>query len=154
ESEHAARQVAADRSELLDRLRAAGREKDRFLAMLSHELRNPLAPISSAVNVLKLSGSSQDDLEWSRGVIERQVEDLKRLIDGLLDVSRLAQNRFDLKKAPIALSDVIDAALEISQPLLDEKEHALEVRLPAEPVYVDGDHVRLAQVFMNLLVNA
>ena len=146
--------VAYERLRLLGQLKEADRRKDDFLAMLAHELRNPLAPVRNAVQILRLKGPDEPELRWSRDVIDRQVAHLTRLIDDLLDVSRITRNRLDLRKEPVELAEVIKGAVETSRPLVEECGHTLTVTLPPEPVYVHGDLVRLAQVFMNLLTNA
>jgi signal transduction histidine kinase len=135
-------------------LREADRRKDEFLAMLSHELRNPLAPILNAVGVLKRPGLSDERLEWAREVIERQVENLTRLVDDLLDVSRIAQGKIALKRENLDLAAVVARALETSRPLIEARKHKLTVKLPPQPVRLNGDLIRLAQVISNLLSNA
>jgi PAS domain S-box-containing protein len=146
--------VAYERLRLLDELKEADRRKDDFLAILAHELRNPLAPIRSAVKVLHLKGSAAPEARWSREVIDRQMEHLTRLVDDLLDVSRITRNKLELRKSRIGLSDVITGAVESSRPLIEQCGHELTVSLPPEPVHIDGDLVRLTQVFSNLLNNA
>ncbi|HEU0199875.1 MAG TPA: PAS domain S-box protein [Burkholderiaceae bacterium] len=135
-------------------LREADRRKDQFLAMLAHELRNPLAPIRNAAQILKVKGLPDPDLAWSREVIERQLQHMTRLLDDLLDVSRVSRDRLELRRERVDLAQVLQSALETSRPLIDAEGHELSVRLPDEPVYLDGDPVRLAQVFSNLLNNA
>jgi PAS domain S-box-containing protein len=146
--------VASERLRLVNELKEAGLRKDDFLAMLAHELRNPLAPIRSAVTVLQLKGSRAPDAQWSRDVIERQVQHLTRLVDDLLDISRITQDKLELRKSRIELTDVIAAAVESSRPLIEQCGHELTVSLPPERIDVDGDAVRLSQVFQNLLNNA
>ena len=135
-------------------LKKADQRKDEFLATLAHELRNPLAPISNGVQILKEMESSDPDLAWSRDVIEHQLDQMARLLDDLLDVSRITRNKLELRKTRVTLASVVQTALETSRPLIDEAGHALTVALPPEPVYLDADPVRLAQVFSNLLNNA
>jgi signal transduction histidine kinase len=135
-------------------LREADRRKDEFLAMLSHELRNPLAPILNAVGVLKQPGLSDDLLEWARGVIERQVESLTRLVDDLLDVSRITQGKIALRIENLDLAAVVTRALETSRPLIEARKHKLTVKLPSKSVRLNGDPFRLAQMISNLLNNA
>ena len=135
-------------------LRGADRRKDEFLATLAHELRNPLAPIRNAVQVLKMKGPSEPDLMWSRDVIDRQVGQMARLLDDLLDVSRITRNKLELRKGRVTLAEVIENAVETSRPLIDAGSHQLAIALPSEPVYLDADPMRLAQVFANLLNNA
>jgi len=146
--------VACERLRLLNELTEAGRRKDEFLAMLAHELRNPLAPIRAAVQVLHVKGSPGPDARWSRAVIDRQVQHLTRLVDDLLDISRITRNKLVLRRSPIELAEVITAAVEASRPLIEQAGHELTVSLASEPVYIDGDAVRLSQVFQNLLNNA
>ncbi len=133
---------------------AANRAKDDFLAMLAHELRNPLAPIRNAVEVLKRRGMPDGETQWARGVIERQTHHLSRLVDDLLDVSRVTQGKVRLEKEPVEMATVIARAVETSRPLIDSRHHELFVSLPQEPAYVEGDVIRLAQVVSNLLNNA
>jgi len=144
---------ARRRTELLvEHARIADRRKDEFLAMLSHELRNPLAPIATAVQLMKLRGDGHFRRE--REVIERQVAHLSRLVDDLLDISRVASGKVQLKRRPLELSEAIEKAVEIVSPLLEERGHELTVHVPREGLPVDGDPIRLAQVFANLLTNA
>lgn len=132
----------------------ADHRKDEFLAMLAHELRNPLAPISNAVQMMKLSSLDQAQLGRCRDLIERQVEQLVRLVDDLLDISRISRGKIDLKNDRLDVSDIVQRAVEASQPLIDARRHRLSVQLPQTPVYVEGDLVRLSQVVSNLLNNA
>ncbi|MGH9767906.1 MAG: ATP-binding protein, partial [Blastocatellia bacterium] len=143
-----------DREMAEESLREADRRKDEFLAMLAHELRNPLAPIRNAVHILNRLDLSDERLEWSRGVIERQVEHLTRLVDDLLDVSRITQGKITLRKEKLDLMTVVGRALETSRPLIDARKHQLTVSLPSESVRLKGDLLRLAQVVSNLLNNA
>lgn len=146
--------VAYERLRLLDELKEADRRKDAFLATLAHELRNPLAPIRTAVKVLHLKGSDLPEARGARQIIDRQVEHLTRLIDDLVDVSRITLNKLQLRQQPIAVSEVITGAVESSRSFIELRGHELTVSLPPEPVYVHGDLVRLAQVILNLLNNA
>jgi signal transduction histidine kinase len=146
-AETAARESAA-------RLKEADRHKDEFLAMLAHELRNPLAPIRNAVSVLRIRGPKEPELQWGREVIERQVACLTRLIDDLLDVSRISRGKLALRKKRVELAEIIQGAIESSRSLIDQHGHELSVTLPAEPIHLEADVLRLAQVFMNLLHNA
>jgi CheY-like chemotaxis protein len=122
--------------------------------MLAHELRNPLAPISHAVQILALIKSKEPLLDNARAMIERQVTHLVRLVDDLLDVSRVSRGKIQLHKIPLDLSSVARQAIETSQPLIDSRRHHLTVTLPQDALCVDGDFVRLAQVVTNLLNNA
>jgi two-component system CheB/CheR fusion protein len=135
-------------------LREADRKKDEFLAVLAHELRNPLAPIRNAVHIMRAPGMGQAELAEARDVIDRQVKQLVRLVDDLLDISRITVGRMALQQAVLDLRAVADDALLMSGPLLDEAEHDVTVHLPPQPVWVRGDGVRLAQVISNLLNNA
>lgn len=143
-----------ERKQAEEGLREADRRKDEFLAMLAHELRNPLAPISNAVQIMRRLETKDSKLQWSRDVIERQVEHLSRLVDDLLDVSRISRGKIELKKEPLALADIVQRAVETSRPLIDARRHRFTIHLPPEPVRVEGDLVRLAQAVSNLLNNA
>ncbi|MBN1238171.1 MAG: response regulator [Gammaproteobacteria bacterium] len=133
-------------------LAEASRQKDRFLATLAHELRNPLAPLGYAAELLR--EDPPRELEWSRDVIERQVAHLTRLIDDLLDLSRINRDRLDVRRERIEIADVVQAAIDATRPVLAEASQRLDVSLPPEPVYLHGDLVRLTQVLTNLLKNA
>jgi PAS domain S-box-containing protein len=146
--------IAYERLQLVRRLQEADRRKDDFLATLAHELRNPLAPIRNAVQVLKTKGPAEPELVWSREVIDRQVGQMARLLEDLLDVSRITRNRLELRKSRVTLASVVETAVETSRPLIDRRGHQLTVALPGESVLLDADPVRLAQVFSNLLNNA
>ncbi len=135
-------------------LRDADRKKDEFLATLAHELRNPLAPIRNAVQILMANGPPVPELQWARGVIDRQVQVMARLLEDLLDVSRVSRSKLELRKERIELSSVLNAAMETSRPVIDAAGHELTVIMPPEPIYLEADPVRLAQVFANLLNNA
>jgi len=130
----------------------ANRSKDEFLAMLGHELRNPLAPISTALELIKLraTGSSTKELD----IIERQVDHLTRLVDDLLDISRITSGKAEIERQRVDMADVVARAIEIASPLLDRRGHHLKVSLRNNELEVDGDAVRLAQVVSNLLTNA
>ena len=143
-----------DRKRVEEALRDADRLKDEFLATLAHELRNPLAPIRNAVQILNLKGSPTPTAQAARDVIDRQVTHMVRLIDDLLDVSRITRGKLDLRQERVELAAVIEQALETSRPLIEAAGHDLLVSPPAEPVPLHGDPVRLAQVFSNLLNNA
>jgi PAS domain S-box-containing protein len=135
-------------------LRDGARRKDEFLATLAHELRNPLAPIKNALEVLKTGGGSPDCLEDVRGVLDRQVRQMVRLVDDLLDVSRITRDKLELRKERVDVSSVVRTAVETCRPLIDSLGHQLSVRLPESSVWIDADAARLAQVFSNLLNNA
>jgi len=132
----------------------AGREKDDFIATLSHELRNPLAPIRNAVNVLKHLAPGDARAEWCRDVIGRQTAQMARLLDDLLDVSRLTRGKVTLRVQRLELATVVARAIEIAQPLIEAAGHELHVDLPRESLPLDGDLTRLAQVFSNVLINS
>jgi PAS domain S-box-containing protein len=135
-------------------LERAGEQKDRFLATLSHELRNPLAPIRNAVSLLKAAESDPARVAWSREIIERQVNHLVHLIDDLLDISRITRDKLQLRRETVALGDVIGAAVESVRPLFEQRGQELAVAEAPAPVIVDVDPTRLAQVVANLLSNA
>jgi PAS domain S-box-containing protein len=135
-------------------LRAADRRKDEFLATLAHELRNPLAPIRNAVQILKAKGSQDPDSRWVPELVDRQLQHMSRLLEDLLDVSRIAHDKLELRKQRIELSEVIHTAIETCRPHLDGAGHELTVSLPSRSIYLEADPVRLAQVFSNLLSNA
>jgi PAS domain S-box-containing protein len=130
------------------------RRKDEFLAMLSHELRNPLAPIRNAVQIMKTVHTEEPRLRWSRDVIDRQVAHITRLVDDLLDVSRITRGKVRLAKGPVELGQVMRQAVEASRPLFDARRQVLTVTPPREPVWLEADSTRLAQVLGNLLNNA
>jgi signal transduction histidine kinase/ActR/RegA family two-component response regulator len=136
-----------------EQLRATDRRKDEFLATLAHELRNPLAPLQTGLDILQ--GSARDRAsDQALRVMGRQLKHMVRLIDDLLDVSRITQGKLELKRAPVTLSDVLDAAVETSRPLIQRSHHVLRVTVDAGPVVLDADATRLAQVVSNLLNNA
>ena len=131
------------------------RRKDEFLAMLSHELRNPLAPILNAVQLLRHPGGGGEAIrEQARGIIERQVGQLKRLVDELLEVSRITTGRIRLHYESVDLGGLVGQAVESARPLIDQRRHQLAVSLPPEPVWLHADATRLEQVVVNLLTNA
>jgi len=132
----------------------ADRRKDEFLATLAHELRNPLAPIRSAVEVLRRTGPPDPALARHREIIDRQVRHLARLIDDLMDVSRITRNRLELHPARVPIDQVVMAAVENCRTEIDAGRHALRVELPPQPLWVLGDEVRLVQIVLNLLANA
>jgi len=132
----------------------ADRQKNEFLAMLAHELRNPLAPISNGLQLLKLPGLDDDTLKQTTALMERQLIHLVRLVDDLLDVSRIVTGKMTFQRQPTELSGIIARAVEETQPAIDARGHELMLSLPARPIIVDADAVRLAQVVSNLLTNA
>jgi two-component system, chemotaxis family, CheB/CheR fusion protein len=144
-----------DRKRAESALLTADRRKDEFLAMLAHELRNPLAPIGNAARVISGSGTKDDRILWAAGVIGRQTTLLTRLLDSLLDVARIASGKAALEMVPVDLSVVVARAVEISDPLIDERHQQLRVNAPApDELVVEGDMARLTQVLANLLNNA
>lgn len=138
----------------IDAQKHADKRKDEFLAMLAHELRNPLAPIVSGVQLLQRRGTDDPDVRASFDAIERQAHHLTRIVDDLLDVSRAAHGKMLLRKAPVRAGEVVTRARESTRGLFDERRHRLEVRVPEQPVWIDGDEVRLTQIVANLLNNA
>ena len=144
--------IAMDNALLYKEMREQDRRKDEFLAMLSHELRNPLAPITNAVHVLNTGDPGRTT--WAREVLERQVKQLCRLVDDLLDMSRITHGKIDLRFEPVDIAQVIAIAVETTRPAIDARGHTLTVRPPADPVRVSGDLARLAQILSNLLNNA
>jgi signal transduction histidine kinase len=145
---------SAERREAEEALRVADRRKDEFLAILAHELRNPLAPLRNALEILKRRGADTAIAHDARQMMERQLSQMVRLVDDLLDVSRITTGKLALRRELVPLADVIHAALDTARPLIEARRHALAVTLPGEPVCVDADATRLAQVFANLLNNA
>jgi PAS domain S-box-containing protein len=146
--------IAYERLRLLERLRDADRRKDEFLATLAHELRNPLAPIRNGLQVIRLAENDKAMVDQARQIMERQLEQMVRLIDDLLDISRITRNKLSLQMERVELKHVVQNALETTRPLMEERGHALSIRLPAQPVMLEADPTRLAQVFANLLTNA
>jgi signal transduction histidine kinase/ActR/RegA family two-component response regulator len=146
--------AAYERLRLIEQLREQDRRKDEFLATLAHELRNPLAPMNNGLQLMRLAASNPATLEHARAMMERQLQQMKRLVDDLMDVSRISRNRLELRKEFVELATVVNRATETSRPLIEGAEQELLVSLPEEPVLIDGDPVRLAQAFSNLLNNA
>jgi len=148
-------QDVTDRKRAELELLEADRRKDEFLAMLSHELRNPLAPILNAIEIIERAGPDQEGLRATfQAVIARQVQHMKRLLDDLLDVSRVSQGKIELRKQPIELGALLLQAVEVSRPLMTEKRHQLALTLSHEPMPLDADPTRVVQVFANILNNA
>jgi signal transduction histidine kinase/CheY-like chemotaxis protein len=139
---------------LMTELREADQRKDEFLATLAHELRGPLAPLCNMLEILKRVDGNDDLLEHSRAAMERQLSQLVRLVDDLLDMSRITRNKLDLRKQRVELSSVIHQAMETTRPLAESAGHKVAVTIPPEPIYLHADPVRLAQVFGNLLNNS
>ncbi|WP_437312792.1 GAF domain-containing protein [Sorangium sp. So ce385] len=145
--------VAIENAQLYDQLRDQDRRKDEFLATLAHELRNPLAPIRTGLEILKVAGSA-DQARKILDMMDRQIGHMVRMVDDLLDVSRITRGKVELRKERIDLRAVLNSALETSRPLIEAAAHELAVRLPPAPLLLDADPTRLAQVFANLLNNA
>ncbi len=146
--------VALDNARLYAKIREEDRRKDEFLAMLAHELRNPLAPIRNAVHILQASDDDPGGRAWATEVIGRQLNQLVRLVDDLLDVSRITRGKIELKIETLDARKVVAAAVETSRPLVDAFEHTLDVRLPQQPLLLHGDFARVAQILANLINNA
>ncbi|HJZ59459.1 MAG TPA: response regulator [Gemmataceae bacterium] len=146
--------IALDNARLYKEVENADRQKNEFLSMLAHELRNPLAPIRNAAEVLRLAVPEHPRLQWAREVIDRQLTHLVRLVDDLLDVSRITRGKIRLQKEIVDLREVVRLAVEASRPLIEAHGHQLEVSAPSEPVILDGDPARLTQILTNLLNNA
>ncbi len=136
-----------------EKLKDADRRKDEFLATLAHELRNPLAPIRTGLEIMRY-GTDAEQMRAAQSKIERQITHIVRLVDDLLDVSRITQGKIDLQTKRLELREAIDLAVETTHPQIGAAGHKLEIKLPDEPVYLDADLTRLAQIFLNLLSNA
>ena len=148
-------QDVTERKRAEQELRDADRRKDEFLAMLSHELRNPLAPILSAVEIIEQAGPAERELRATyQAVITRQVLHMKRLLDDLLDVARVSQGKIQLRRERVELTTLLLQAVEVSRPMIVEKGQTLAIALASEPLPVDADSTRIVQVFANLLNNA
>jgi PAS domain S-box-containing protein len=143
-----------DRKRMEEALKEADQRKDQFLAMLAHELRNPLAPISNAVQIMRVQGLDGPNFEWSVQVIEDQVKQMTRMVDDLLDVSRITRGKVVLQKERTELELVVGLAVEASRPLIEDCRHSLAVTLPPDPILLEVDPARIAQVLSNLLNNA
>jgi signal transduction histidine kinase len=145
---------ALENARLYEEVQKADRQKNEFLSMLAHELRNPLAPIRNAVTILRAAADDPASLQWASSVIDRQVRHLVRLVDDLLDISRITRGKIRLRREALDLSAVVAQAIEASRPEIEARQHHLDVVLPERPVRVNGDPARLAQVLTNLLNNA
>ena len=146
--------VAYERLRFIRELREADRHKDEFLATLAHELRNPLAPIQNALEVMKMAGDGHEVIRQGREIIERQLAQIMRLDDDILDLSRIRQGKIELRKERIDVASVVAGAVENSRPLIEMAGHKLNVEVPPEPLCLEGDLTRLAQALSNLLHNA
>src|SRR5439155_10977674 len=138
--------TAIDNARLYQDVQRADLQKNLFLSMLAHELRNPLAPIRNAVQILRIQGSRDPEVQEIHDMIDRQVQHLVRLVDDLLDVSRITRGKIRLQKEPIDAAAVVARAVEISDPLIQARHHEMTVTVPERTLYVEGDPVRLAQV--------
>ncbi len=157
----ARREAEAERAKLSDHLRKLAAElsvadtrKNEFLATLAHELRNPLAPLANMLEVLKRSDQDPDARQQARETMDRQLRQLVRLVDDLLDLNRITHNRLELRQADVELAPIIRQAIEGARPMMESAGQTLKLELPVEPVYLHADTARLAQVFGNLLNNA
>jgi PAS domain S-box-containing protein len=146
--------VAIENANLYRALREEDRRKTEFLAVLAHELRNPLAPLRNGLQVLRLSGDSPEEIEQARTMMERQLQHLVRLVDDLLDLNRISRGMIELRKERLALASVVSSAVEACEPMLKQREDELTVTLPDEPLFVDADKTRLTQILSNVLNNA
>ena len=148
------KRLADDLRRLAADLAEADQRKNEFLATLAHELRNPLAPMSNMLEVVKHAGDDREVLKRAHDTIERQLGQMVRLVDDLLDLNRITYDRLELRRSEVELSSVIQQAVEVARPLIDAAGHDLTVELPEEPIYLNADRARLAQVFGNLLNNS
>jgi signal transduction histidine kinase/DNA-binding response OmpR family regulator len=146
--------IALDNARLYRDIQKSDRAKNEFLAMLAHELRNPLAPIRNACQILRVVAPDQPELTTARDMIDRQVQHLVRLVDDLLDISRITRGKIQLRPEPVEVAAVVARAVEVSRPLIEARKHQLTVREPSERLWVRADPLRLAQVLANLLNNA
>lgn len=146
--------VAIENAQLYQARQESDRRKDEFLAMLAHELRNPLAPIRNALQILKMPGLDQATASEAREMAERQVHHLTRLVDDLLDVSRIMRGKIELRRERVDLATIIARAVETARPVIDAEQHELVVSVPPSQVWLSADLIRLAQVIANLLTNA
>jgi PAS domain S-box-containing protein len=143
-----------DRKRVEAALQEADRRKDQFIALLAHELRNPLAPLRNGLHVMRLAGGDADAIAQARDMMERQLEHMVRLVDDLLDVSRISQNKMELRRSRVLLKDIVSSAVETARPAMETAGHHLTISLPVGPIHLDADLTRLAQVFSNLLTNS
>ncbi len=154
QAQEKAQRQAEELKAVEEALRETDRRKDEFLAVLAHELRNPLAPLRNALHVMQQADASGETFASMRDMMERQVRQLARLVDDLLDVARIGQGKLELRQERLELAMVVQHALETSRPLIEASQHELTITLPDQPLYVMGDPQRLAQVLANLLNNA
>ena len=146
--------IAIENAQLLEALKDADRRKDEFIAMLAHELRNPLAPVRNAAHILRAKMAPNNETQWAMDVIERQVQQMSRLVDDLLDVSRIASGKIELRLERMAIATAVASAVEITRPLIERGRHEFSMTTPPEPLHVKADPARLAQIFSNLITNA
>lgn len=146
--------IAVENAQLYQQLREADRRKDEFLATLAHELRNPLAPVRNGLQILRLASGRPEVMEQTQQMMDRQLGHMVRLIDDLLDLSRITRGKIELRKERVALTDIVQSALEATRSTLESAGHELTVTLPSRPVYLNADPTRLVQVFGNILHNA
>jgi PAS domain S-box-containing protein len=144
----------SDRKRADDVIREADRRKDQFIALLAHELRNPLAPLRNGLQVMRLMESDPATMQQMREMMDRQLGHMVRLIDDLLDISRITQNKLELRRSRVLLSEVLTSAVETARPAIDDARHRFAISIPPEPIFLDADLTRLAQVFSNLLMNS
>jgi len=147
-------QDVTERKARADELVEADRRKNEFLAMLAHELRNPLAPLSNAVQAIKLREAGDEEVAVATGILDRQIRQMARLVNDLLDASRISRSKIEIHRARIALRPVLEEAIETVRPLVTAHDHTLTTELPSEPIYIEGDAGRLSQAVGNLLANA
>jgi CheY-like chemotaxis protein/nitrogen-specific signal transduction histidine kinase len=143
-----------ERRQAEEDLREADRRKDEFLATLAHELRNPLAPIRNSLHIFRMAGIQDPTVNRVCDMMERQVAHMVRMVDDLLEVSRISRGKIELRKERVQLASVLRTAVDTSMPLIEAGKHKLQVQMPEEPLMLDADPVRLAQVFANLLNNS
>ena len=148
-----ARDISAQK-QVQRQLQDADQRKDEFLALLAHELRNPLGPIRHAVKILAAKTPGPAELQWATNIIDRQTDHMSRLVDDLLDVSRITRGTIELRQERVDIAEIVKGALEASRTQLEKPRHTVQVSLPREPIYVDGDRTRLVQIISNLLDNA
>ena len=146
--------LAYERLHLIEQLREQDRRKDEFLATLAHELRNPLAPIRNGLELIRLAAGDPAKLEQATAIMQRQIEQMVRLVDDLLDVARISRNKLELRKETVDLESIVRSAVDTSRPVVEASRNELHISLPQEPVLLTADPVRLAQVISNLLNNA
>ena len=138
----------------MEDLREADRRKNEFLATLAHELRNPLAPIRNAIEIMRIASANREAIAQSREILDRQATQLARIVEDLVDLARIVEKKIEVRKEQVAVASVVQMALDSTRPLFESNQHELNVELPEEPIYLHADPVRIAQVLVNLLNNA